>query len=95
MKTKNKIQAVCHDQVCMASGTIGEISEFGCEFRTTQSSHAAPVFPRRSNVQLHLLDETSGHSMAVTGRLSGVSRGTSKEWVYKVRWNGLPKILAG
>lgn len=83
---KSKTSALCTDQVSTASGVVSNQTDEGCEFHTEQSHHDAPVFPRRTNVDLCLIEESSGKVKKVRARLSGISRSQGL-WTYRIRWS--------
>jgi hypothetical protein len=86
------IQAICHDRLHVIAGELRDVSARGCELISRSAEGTAPTFPRKVNVLINLVDESTGKSMNVHARLTSVCR---KEgcWAYRVRWQALPPIL--
>lgn len=91
-KADRVIEAVCHDNHALVSGTLDAMTESGCEL-LVESAEAGQVFSKRVPVRLNLLDPKTGESTDISARLEGVSRKDGR-WAYRLRWDSLPDLLA-
>lgn len=87
------IEAVCHDNRSLVSGTIEALTEYGCEL-LVEDHEAGPVFSKRIPLRLNLLDPNTGESTDISAQLEGVSRRDGR-WAYRLRWESCPELLAG
>jgi hypothetical protein len=86
------ISAICHDHHNVASGTLANVTDAGCEF-IVQSRSTSPEFQAKLPILLHLLDLPSGRSMNVAGRIGRIDR-RDGAWVYRIHWKHLPQLLS-
>lgn len=87
-----EIQAVCHDNRTIISGTIRNVTESGCELMCRLDT-GTPAFPKKAQITLNLSDEATGQTMNVAARLIGVSR-REGAWSYRIKWKKVPEILS-
>jgi hypothetical protein len=86
------VRAVCHDQRNLSDGQVCDVTVLGCEFRSPVAS-TVPQFPRKTIVELNLLDEGTGRSVTIAVRITEVLR-KGGTWRYRLRWDGIPELLA-
>jgi len=85
------ISALCHDHQSVASGTLANVTDAGCEF-VVQSRSTSPDFQAKLPILLHLLDLPTGRSMNVSGRIGRIDR-RDGAWVYRIHWKHCPALL--
>lgn len=86
-----QFQAICHNHEQIVNGFIQDITELGCELISAVQS-PAPLFPKRTNVHLNLLNEKTGESINLKAKLTAVWR-KDGTWAYRIRWNTLPEFF--
>jgi hypothetical protein len=92
MSHHHPLHVVCHDQRSVVTGTIQDITDTGCVLLGDRNGQG-PVFPQKTEVVLNILDESSGQSINVRGRLTGFLRDHAGIWTYRIRWKQVPAFL--
>ena len=85
------VEAICHDHQNLLNGLIRGLTANGCEFLGPKEGDT-PTFPKKTQVTLNLLDESTGASQNCIVRLSGVSRREGR-WSYRIQWEEAPELL--
>lgn len=86
------MKAILFDSLSYIEGRLQAYSADGADFLTAHHPES-PELPKRSNITINLLDERSGKSMNVHARLMAINR-EHGQWIYRVRWLGIPAIIA-
>lgn len=84
------IEAICHNFSQVISGNIANVSDFGCDLITKDSSDS-PRLGLQSNLVLNVIDPKKDRAMNVPASLSDVTRKDGL-WIYHLRWTAIPSF---
>jgi hypothetical protein len=86
------IEALCHDNRSLAAGTLEEATDQECRL-VVSSNATAPAFARGASAVLNLFEPSSGRSENIKVRIVRAARDQGR-WVYRLRWERKPGLLA-
>jgi hypothetical protein len=93
------IRAICHDSRTAIAGKLLQVTETGAELESYDDVSGTPRLYFRGDQQttvafLNLFEESSERSQTLRVRLANAQKRNGK-WVYQLRWERCPELLAG
>lgn len=92
-KLERNLQALCHDQRTIISGTVSRLLEDGFVMTSKDYSTSSPPFHRGWTIWLNLLDEAKGCTENIRAKIVRIGRQDDATWFYEFQWEEMPKIL--
>lgn len=85
-----ELEALCHDEQSVVSGTLRHLTDGGCEFHSHDES-ASPRLGVGSALVMNVVHLPTNRVMTIRASLAEVER-QAGAWIYRVRWARRPSF---